>query len=888
MKKFKKIFASVLSFVFLFGLFAGLLPTINLGKSSFAETNTNSVTNYYYNNLNTQAKKFYTALKEMETNETFKSGNGKYDLISNNVISEEQVKAFQNGNSSLMQDFGAARDAFMLDNPQIFYVNFDKVCLSLATKGDTYLANIDAGRYENYFADGLNGAILTNALKAFKIANTYANSIHSSNQDTVGKIYSANQIISEFTTYGFANDSEDPVVKGQIRTSYGCFCSKIAVCEGYAKGFKVLMDKLNIPCVEVVGYVQNDDGGLESHAWNYVQVDNKWYLVDPTFSDAGNNANNNYTLLGSENSKTYIESKTVSNSGYELTYPKLATFDYGKEIIETSVIYENTSSVASQKISFSYKSYTSPKSMKDTDTLYLVARHQYFNDSNELVWSVPYSVSNLESNYYYVYKNYYNTQLYITSKAPNGSYTDTYESLNENDIIARSDIIYNEIYSAESAEKPNLISSTPDSTSILDAEQSYDITFTYDVTLQTRGTYSISVSSDKSSNLSSFVKVENLEVSGKTIKFKFTPSKMYEHDNINYIFTPINITASGKEYSAEPVTLRFAHSWTVCSKIYNDGRYYVNAYGSPALIDNQDLSMTGFTDTNGNQVAENQRSQLVLVAKKPSENIVNDMTESVKDKLGNNQILSSSTYEIDLHICGGVKQIPSGSYVKVAFGFPAGYGPNDAGATFKVYHFKKDASGNIDPTKTEEIECVVTEYGLVVTLDNFSPFMVIATNAPKTNKTIYAKSVTNGGIISAEKSSNGSSANSKLVSSLVSGDSITYTFTPNSGYKVEYVIVNDEVKEVSNNKLTLNYSELDDNNELIVSFASENVLTSETENNITSLNKSYLLNRNKTTDNENNNNKKNVLVIIFIVAAVVAIIASAVVIFVIKKKKHNK
>lgn len=886
MKKFRKFFASILSFVFLFGLFAGFLPTINLSKSSFAETNTDNVTNYYYNNLNAQAKKFYTALKAMETNETFKTGNGKYNLISNNVVTEEQVKAFQNGNSSLMQDFGAARDAFMLDNPQIFYVNFDKLCLSLATKDETYIANIDAGRYDNYFADGLNGAILTNALNAYRTVNTYIKSIPT-DRDAAGKIYSANQLISQYTSYSFATDSNDPVVKGQIRTSYGCFCSKIAVCEGYAKGFKVMMDKLNIPCVEVVGYVQNDDGGLESHAWNYVQVDNKWYLVDPTFSDDGSSANNNYTLLGSENSKNYIESKTISNSGYELTYPKLATFDYGKETIETSISYENSSSVNSQKISFSYKNYTSPKNMKETDNLYLVARHQYFQDSNELVWSVPYTLSNLENNYCYVYKNYYNTQLYITSQSPNGEYTDTYSSFNESDIIARSDIIYNEIYSAESAEKPNLVSSTPDSTNILDAEQSYDITFTYDVTLQTKGNYSISVSSDKSSNLSSFVKVENLEVSGKTIKFKFTPSKMYEHDNINYIFTPINITASGKDYLAEPATLRFAHSWTVCSKIYDDGRYYVNAYGSPALIDNQDLSMTNFTDTNGNQVAENQRSQLVLVAKKPSEDTANDMTDSVKEELGNNQILSSTTYEIDLHICGGVKQIPSGSYVKVAFGFPAGYGPNDAGVTFKVYHFKKDSNGNIDPSKTEEIECVVTEYGLVVTLDNFSPFMVVATNAPKTNKTIYAKSVTTGGTISAKKTSNGSSVNSKLVSSLASGDSITYTFTPNSGYKVEYVIINDEVKEVSNNNITLNYSELSENNELIVSFASENVLNSEAQDNIISLNKSYLLNRNKTDDNTNNN-KNNTLVIIFVVAAVVVIVASTVVIFVIKKKKQNK
>ena len=53
------------------------------------------------------------------------------------------------------------------------------------------------------------------------------------------------------------------------------------VCEGYARAFKVLCDRLGIPCVLVDGTC--NDGG---HMWNYVQMeDYHWYAVDVTWND---------------------------------------------------------------------------------------------------------------------------------------------------------------------------------------------------------------------------------------------------------------------------------------------------------------------------------------------------------------------------------------------------------------------------------------------------------------------------------------------------------------------------------------------------------------------------------------------------------------------------
>lgn len=59
------------------------------------------------------------------------------------------------------------------------------------------------------------------------------------------------------------------------------------VCDGYSKAFKVLCDKLGIPCVLADGYAKPraQDAG-EAHMWNYVQMDDKgWYGVDVTWND---------------------------------------------------------------------------------------------------------------------------------------------------------------------------------------------------------------------------------------------------------------------------------------------------------------------------------------------------------------------------------------------------------------------------------------------------------------------------------------------------------------------------------------------------------------------------------------------------------------------------
>ena len=100
------------------------------------------------------------------------------------------------------------------------------------------------------------------------------------------------------------------------------------VCEGYARAFKVLCDRLGIGCVLVEGDAISKVGGTpEAHMWNYVQAGDGWYGVDVTWNDplveaTGDPAvsgyeNEDWLLLGSESmvaeDLTFIQSHPVTN-----------------------------------------------------------------------------------------------------------------------------------------------------------------------------------------------------------------------------------------------------------------------------------------------------------------------------------------------------------------------------------------------------------------------------------------------------------------------------------------------------------------------------------------------------------------------------------------------
>lgn len=64
-------------------------------------------------------------------------------------------------------------------------------------------------------------------------------------------------------------------------SSYGALVNKNALCSGYAKAAKLLLNRVGISCRTIKGVA----GGV-GHMWDLVKIDGKWYHLDPTWNDS--------------------------------------------------------------------------------------------------------------------------------------------------------------------------------------------------------------------------------------------------------------------------------------------------------------------------------------------------------------------------------------------------------------------------------------------------------------------------------------------------------------------------------------------------------------------------------------------------------------------------
>ncbi|MBQ9133368.1 MAG: hypothetical protein IJX64_02415 [Clostridia bacterium] len=90
------------------------------------------------------------------------------------------------------------------------------------------------------------------------------------------------------------------------------------VCEGYAKAFSLLCNKIGVPCVQISG---------SGHRWTAVRLDGKWYVADPTWDDPNypdgsskNFSTRNYFLVSQPTNYTpsseILQSPEISDTGY--------------------------------------------------------------------------------------------------------------------------------------------------------------------------------------------------------------------------------------------------------------------------------------------------------------------------------------------------------------------------------------------------------------------------------------------------------------------------------------------------------------------------------------------------------------------------------------------
>jgi len=814
---------------------------------------------------------FYDALEKMD----FASGEN-LPVADPAVIA--QAEAYASGNDMLIRSFGAAVDSFRYDHMEYFYVDWDMLSVNVGRKNGAYVVNIGTGRTDSYLVDKTAniGTQVSEFSDALDKIVAQAEEKLSADATIKDKAKAANDVVCDAVTYDFCDDANGNATEASkyIRTAYGALVNGRAVCEGYARLYKAILDRMGVECELVSGYYI-DGEAFEPHMWNYVQnEEGRWYAVDVTMNDGHRlqmggiptNYEKYFWQTDEVFSVDHFEDGVVSSVQYEMPYPELHKFWLTPT---SSGLFKSGYDAYGDKSGLWFSYDGKDAEQLEAEGLYMAFRTATTN-TGSVQWSAWQSAKEVERLYqtngvlsdngktYFLMPN-------ISMFAIDVGIFDTPEDkINEIDGHVISAEYSEEAVTSHLLEKMMVENPVHDdkyiSPSYVKETEPYNllqawmdvthgtqhVSLTYHDPLRVANGEEFELTWDVSSYnrrdlsleaVQKYAKVENVEFDGdRTISFDFTPSKMYNHNMIFYDFDVrglVNIKDDGTD-GVPPVDFTIGARYEddiACCKIFNDGRLYVNSYAQPSIAMNGDLSTTGWTyedkDENGNvvtkKVSESQRSQMALVVTKPNDS--NDLTEAAMSQVGATTTMQSVTYEIDLNICGKIVQIPNGSYMKLNLGIPDGF-ENLVGkenVKFKLYHFKRNNDGTLNYENPEEIECVFTPYGIIAEVHSFSPYVLVAVD----NSKLPAAERDTSKSIALVNNGHGGKVEGNSVVTLKENGSTTYTLIPDEGYGVEYATLNGKDVAIEDHKITLTYDQLENSNTLEVGFVAESVKEAE-------------------------------------------------------------
>lgn len=286
-----------------------------------------TINKYFYNQLEEYAKTIY---KAFETNkENMKSGTFKVELGN----SFDSLLKQNDGQEQLGTYYQSAIEAYTYDNPDVFYLSPNKMYLNIETttkgKNVTYYVYVNSGKEDNYLIDEFSSKEQIN--RAISQIEQTRNQILQNRKSTT---YDNIKMVHDYLVENIEYDTT--ISKDNIYNIYGAMINNQAVCEGYARSFKYLMDSFGIPCTLVIGKGTNSEGRTENHAWNYVQIGNSWYAVDSTWDDpisttgwVSKSSRYRYFLKGSNDIlKDHIPSRQFTENGKLFEYPPLSISNY--------------------------------------------------------------------------------------------------------------------------------------------------------------------------------------------------------------------------------------------------------------------------------------------------------------------------------------------------------------------------------------------------------------------------------------------------------------------------------------------------------------------------------------------------------------------------------
>ena len=243
--------------------------------------------------------------------------------------------------------FGACKsgiDSADFDIPELFWIDNSKITVSVQNVASTYDRLSRKYTYtidKLYFSVGYYDAFgdMDGVMEYKEKLAEAVDNFEVQGSTRYEQLKSIHDTISKFTYYDINADFAHSCIGGLVEPG--------AVCEGYSKAFKIICDKLQIPCVCIFG--NYDETENSAHMWNYVQMeDGNWYGVDVTWDDYdgsyGYETIYDFFMKGS-NSFFEKHTEVADYKLAHLTYPVISktNFDPKKPIVTTSTTSTTTS-----------------------------------------------------------------------------------------------------------------------------------------------------------------------------------------------------------------------------------------------------------------------------------------------------------------------------------------------------------------------------------------------------------------------------------------------------------------------------------------------------------------------------------------------------------------
>lgn len=175
-------------------------------------------------------------------------------------------------------------DAVKDDNPHFFYVDWGAVL---------YGSRMQAEKTVIYFKYRIQRTLAKQYLEQIKVIAEGLKS--NSDYSTMRKVH---DYLARTVKYNPRVESGESIYRINDHNVIGPLFEKMAVCEGIARAYQILLKHLNIECAYMSGYV-NTSQARGYHAWNLVRYNGQIKKVDVTWDLNDGKVSHRYFMVPS-------------------------------------------------------------------------------------------------------------------------------------------------------------------------------------------------------------------------------------------------------------------------------------------------------------------------------------------------------------------------------------------------------------------------------------------------------------------------------------------------------------------------------------------------------------------------------------------------------------